>query len=288
MKRLVSNIIVIFLIAVTIIPCYATTDGTNLLSSKNELMADARNYMQYYAYNNMTMPYYFPSWSETTANKSIELYEEIESYTYNSIEDVETERAKLDELCATATVHKSELEFMIQLFENEGNLNNYYDSTIWNEFLTVLEDGKEAYNSGSEEEIHIAYVNMRNEFNKICLYNKTMGDVNNDGIVNVLDATILQKASVDLVKLNSSQLMVAYDNSSSIITPDVNDATVIQKISIGRNCNISNYGKHINDLENLGDLPLYPAVRRFGYDTDPCNAVYYQRVIDAYNSNIEY
>ena len=278
MKKIISIILAVTLVLISIVPAFATTD---VESAANELISDALGYMRYYAYNNMTYPYYYPIWSNTTADESIELYDEIYNFSYNSMEDVEAERAKLDQLCATATISKSELKFMIDLFEKENNDNNYYNIDTWNEFLNTLENGKTAYENGSEEDIHIAYVNMRNEYNKICLYNKNMGDINNDGVVSVLDATYLQKAVIGLVDLNSSQLTVAYDNSGSIIKPDITDATVIQKIALKIDIEINNYGSHITKLEDFGELPLYPEVRRFGSNTEPNNAVYYQYLINS-------
>ena len=58
-----------------------------------------------------------------------------------------------------------------------------------------------------------------------------LGDVNLDGVVNVNDATLIQKYVVDLTSLTAKQSSVAdFDNNGTV---NVLDATAIQKISIG-------------------------------------------------------
>ena len=58
-----------------------------------------------------------------------------------------------------------------------------------------------------------------------------LGDVNLDNIVNVADATLLQKYGASIVQLNDTQLAVADVSGDGRI--DVKDATLIQKFSAG-------------------------------------------------------
>lgn len=58
-----------------------------------------------------------------------------------------------------------------------------------------------------------------------------LGDVNLDGVVNVNDATLVQKYAVDLTAFTDKQLNVADVDKNG--TVNVMDATVIQKISVG-------------------------------------------------------
>lgn len=54
-----------------------------------------------------------------------------------------------------------------------------------------------------------------------------IGDVNLDGYVNINDATIIQKYSIELCELNETQIKLADINSDSVV--NVSDATCIQK-----------------------------------------------------------
>lgn len=58
-----------------------------------------------------------------------------------------------------------------------------------------------------------------------------IGDVNRDGAVNIVDATLVQKYIVGLISFNSDDLIIADVNNDGYIT--VRDATTIQKIAVG-------------------------------------------------------
>ena len=58
-----------------------------------------------------------------------------------------------------------------------------------------------------------------------------IGDVNLDGYVNINDATIIQKYSIELCELNETQIKLADINSDSVV--NVSDATRIQKMING-------------------------------------------------------
>lgn len=282
MKKVISLMLAIMLTVLCAVPAFAATDELNLADERYDLRTDAENAMYYYLYNNRTLGTYpYPIWSDATAYGSEALYEEIKNAPLETLEEIQAERAKLDKLYAEATVDSSELEFMIELFEKEDNSNKYYDEATWSEFLSVLENGKNVLKNGTDEEIHIAYVTMRNEFNKICLYNKTMGDINNDNSVDIKDVTYLQKAISGTEKLNSSQLTVACVNENLTLKPDVKAVTTIQKRIADIDLDDKSYGKHLIELENLGELPYYPKKRMFIADTDRCNVVYHQNMYES-------
>lgn len=62
-------------------------------------------------------------------------------------------------------------------------------------------------------------------------YNIILGDVNNDGIIGINDATLLQKYLADSVDLNNAQLIAADTNKNGKVT--VQDVTEIQKYLAG-------------------------------------------------------
>ena len=57
------------------------------------------------------------------------------------------------------------------------------------------------------------------------------GDVNNDGVINVADATLVQKHAADIIKLTDDQLKRADVNFDGIV--NVHDSTLIRKFAVG-------------------------------------------------------
>ena len=62
-------------------------------------------------------------------------------------------------------------------------------------------------------------------------FNKT-GDINNDGVVDILDATMIQKFAVDKINLTDKQKELADVNDDGVV--DILDATMIQKFSVDK------------------------------------------------------
>ena len=60
----------------------------------------------------------------------------------------------------------------------------------------------------------------------------TIGDLNNDGISDVLDAVMIQKYTVDKTELNKQQLLAADVNNDNVV--DILDAIMIQKYAAGK------------------------------------------------------
>lgn len=60
----------------------------------------------------------------------------------------------------------------------------------------------------------------------------TIGDLNNDGISDVLDAVMIQKYTVDKTELNKQQLLAADVNNDNVV--DILDAIMIQKFAAGK------------------------------------------------------
>ena len=61
---------------------------------------------------------------------------------------------------------------------------------------------------------------------------RIIGDANGDGIVDILDATLIQKYTVDKASLTDEQKYVADVNDDGVV--DILDATDIQKYSVDK------------------------------------------------------
>ena len=60
----------------------------------------------------------------------------------------------------------------------------------------------------------------------------TVGDLNNDGVSDVLDAVMIQKYTVDKIELNKQQIIAADVNNDNIV--DILDAVTIQKFAVDK------------------------------------------------------
>ena len=97
----------------------------------------------------------------------------------------------------------------------EQNYNNWYSDEQWNEFQYKLADLKtdlEPYIAGTNDYDVWAITNAYNEL--LAVYNKMTnaytlkGDVNKDGVVNVVDATLIQKYIAHEVEFTGAQKML--------------------------------------------------------------------------------
>ena len=127
-----------------------------------------------------------------------------------------------------------------------------------------------------EKDIHISYLKMRDELNKLCLAVKVVGDVNNDGKLSIRDITIMQKYLAGSATLTSAQRFASgFDPLHNSIT----QITEFQKhINKSSTCSyIYDYVK--GNIKDLADyyMVFYPDLEFFtpGFDgTESFNAMY--------------
>lgn len=127
-------------------------------------------------------------------------------------------------------IANAKLAFDITL-DNYDESNNIKISINSNERLYVcriVEDEK----INLVDVIDSRYVDGKIEFSpkhlgKFVLYSDLTGDVNDDGVVNIVDATLIQRYSTKVMTFNQIELQVAdYNNDGKI---NVKDCTAIQK-----------------------------------------------------------
>lgn len=242
MKHLFSKITAVvlatFMTVCAVVSVSATE--TNLNREINNLKMSVEGYytlIVYYDYEEGPIPPYF---SKSTCDKITNLFNEVKTKSYTSIYEVNADKVALENIQRTATVRSKDLQFIYDLLNAEKNDNNFYDKNTWEEVLRVKAECVTALNGTDEEAIHIAYVNAFNVFNKLCMYCGTMGDVNNDGHVNVLDVTEIQKAVAKITDFNYAQKYVANTADDNFVfgtdldlNPRVITATHLQSYLIG-------------------------------------------------------
>lgn len=136
---------------------------------------------------------------------------------------------KIEDL-SSFDIENAKLAYDITL-DNYDESNNIKISINSNERLYVCritEDG----NINLVDVIDSRYVDGKIEFSpkhlgKFVLYSDLTGDVNDDGVVNIVDATLIQKYTTKVMTFNQIELQVAdYNNDGKV---NVKDCTAIQK-----------------------------------------------------------
>lgn len=209
-----------------------------------------------------------PRYTQTTKDAALQLYERSLGESYNNAFDLALDRAKLNQLVYTATVDKSELEKLLPFFTAETNEDNYYDSNTWRYYKTVCSYIQYAYTENTEEEYHLAYVHMCNTLNSLCVYNKTCGDINNDGVLSIGDVTQLQQVLAESHdKLHISQLAVLCSGDSNSTGFNINTVTRLQRVLAEyEDDSVQQFNSEIADAQQAknGDdwIQRYPKDRR--------------------------
>lgn len=127
-------------------------------------------------------------------------------------------------------IANAKLAFDITL-DNYDESNNIKISINSNERLYVCRIVEDE-NINLVDVIDSRYVDGKIEFSpkhlgKFVLYSDLTGDVNDDGVVNIVDATLIQRYSTEVMTFNQIELQVAdYNNDGKV---NVKDCTAIQK-----------------------------------------------------------
>lgn len=136
---------------------------------------------------------------------------------------------KIEDL-SSFDIANAKLAYDITL-DNYNESNNIKISINSNERLYVCRITEDE-NINLVDVIDSRYVDGKIEFSpkhlgKFVLYSDLTGDVNDDGVVNIVDATLIQKYSTKVMTFNQIELQVAdYNNDGKV---NVKDCTAIQK-----------------------------------------------------------
>ena len=254
MKKVISLLLAIMLTVLCAVPAFAATDDSNLNEEAKQLYLYICKLKKEYGIENDPGECIL-SYSVNSVNllnndisKAEKLLEEY--FYYKTVTKEQFEEAfdilKADE--AKMCVRKTELSTLISICSREVN-NNYYSDEIWDSFQEALRTSRLTLeNSSDDYEIDSEYWNLRFSFNKICGYNQVVGDVNGDGKVTVVDATLYSKAIAGMYTLNSSQKLVS-SIDASYLPLSVLNVTAIQK-------HLAGYERYetIRSSENLETL----------------------------------
>lgn len=233
-KKFLSILLAILLVVATTVTAFASNDGLQeeiIYSYQIEGLID--NYILHFINSDGIIPPGLPEWS-ASSRKNLE---SVCSYVEEKLKEdnlTQDELKSLKDMVESAAdnmcIDSSELKWMLDYMEKDYNSTGYYDEETMSNIKEIYEKALSAYYSGDESQIHISYVNMRNELNKLCRYNQVQGDINLNGKLDIDDITLMQKDLACLTKLNSSQMFIAsYNNHDT----SVKTVTMWQTILVG-------------------------------------------------------
>ena len=210
LKIVISIILVLMLAITSTVTAFATSE--DLFDEKMDMEEKATDVEMYYVYNMHLVHPTVPGWSETSMQNLIDVISKARAEIpyCDTLEEINSYQTLLDEAVAGLCVSARELQWMINYMRKDyNNSTNYYDEETYAELKTIYENAQKALESGIDVDIHNAYVDMRNELNKLCAYNSVNKDVDNDGVFGIKDCTLMQMQIVKMVELTSSQRYVA-------------------------------------------------------------------------------
>lgn len=212
MKKFISIILAVAMIALSSVTAFAFEPSK--VTTKDGLMIKAQDFYEYYYLYMKELPVTVPLYSDESEKRVLEIYNEIknniDSYTNDECQIMSD---KIDEVESKMTIHKDELKWLLDYVQRDLNSENYYDDETMELLQETYNESMEVYENGNEEEIHCAYIDMRNVFTKLCASNQVAGDVNKDGHLSVNDISYMQMYGAKLQDFNSSQFFISQMNS---------------------------------------------------------------------------
>ncbi len=228
-KRFCAVVIAIAILLVSVCTVFAA-DNTNERSF-GRLVLLCGDYYRTFRFEEKT----YDDRLECDPESAQELYaliNEVYDVMYNeetmSADEVDEYYIALDEAAEKVVLVPQELKYLIDFCEREKNENSYYPSPMWDEFQNKLAVAKEVYEIGETSiDVSNAYWDLLFCYNDICTVNPVEGDVDFDGVVTVMDATLIQNCVAKLCTFNSSQLLTIGESHNDRV--NVLSATNLQK-----------------------------------------------------------
>lgn len=288
LKIAISIVLVLMLAITSTITAFAT--DVDLDKEKWAMEQKAKDVEDYYVKHMYFDPLKIPEWSTNSKQNLIDTIAKVRAEVpyCETLEEINSYSVLLDEAVAGLCISARELQWMINYMRKDyNNSTNYYDEETYAELKTIYENAQKALESGVDVDIHNAYIDMRNELNKLCAYNSIFLDVDNDGVFGIRDCTLMQMQIVKLVELTSSQRYVG------LLYHDANimDVTDAQQMLVGTYIVPYNPYKKTDFVsldpsvkEYLGENPGYEQSNNMYY-TDRYCYIWYCNGYHGYNEN---
>lgn len=289
MKKLVSLVLSLLLIFCTMLSAFAIDTQTEASRDDNEsinvLRKKCLDVADYYAlsvpgvhdgYGSVKLS--FEADSKTELNTAVQ-----NAYNYCLDCDAgmtadENDIASLTEAIENAKqkviLSRAELKILVDICNDEKNDNGYYHDELWNDFTKSLENAVDIINDETitDHRVNAAYYDLLENFNSLCRQNTVVGDIDGDGRVAIMDATLIQLTLAKMESMNSSQIYVCDFNFSyeGEDLPSIMHATYLQKYIAKSFDKLESYA--LSSLIN-GYLELSPDYRVYYKDYE-LNRIY--------------
>lgn len=237
MKKIISLVLVLLMICCTIPFTAFAAEDTDIEPLRKELEMLA--YKAYGCINNVgdVMPHAHSSYErlQNGLDFAIDvLYDEgSTAEKYNEAIDLLTYAFNNP----TLETYYVKYNYVLSTFEH--NENGFYYEDDWNDFSEKRDALRDSFKTNDEEAISKAFFALHKSFVNMTSKYTLTGDVNNDGKVNIDDATLVQKYLAGQENLTELQkeLVMSYDNyiydGLDIPKPNIDCVTGLQKCVAG-------------------------------------------------------
>ncbi len=237
MKKIISIILVLIMICCTIPFTAFAAEETDIKSLRKELEMLAYKAYGCINYVGDVMPHAHSSYERLQNGLDFAI-----DVLYDEESTVEKYNEAIDLLTyafnnPTLETYYVKYNYVLSTFEH--NENGFYYEDDWNDFSEKREALRDSFKTNDEEAISKAFFALHKSFVNMTSKYTLTGDVNNDGKVNIDDATLVQKYLAGQENLTELQkeLVMSYDNyiydGLDIPKPNIDCVTGLQKCVAG-------------------------------------------------------
>ncbi len=237
MKKIISIILVLIMICCTIPFTAFAAEETDIKSLRKELEMLAYKAYGCINYVGDVMPHAHSSYERLQNGLDFAI-----DVLYDEESTVEKYNEAIDLLTyafnnPTLETYYVKYNYVLSTFEH--NENGFYYEDDWNDFSEKRDALRDSFKTNDEEAISKAFFALHKSFVNMTSKYTLTGDVNNDGKVNIDDATLVQKYLAGQENLTELQkeLVMSYDNyiydGLDIPKPNIDCVTGLQKCVAG-------------------------------------------------------
>ncbi len=237
MKKIISIILVLIMICCTIPFTAFAAEDTDIEPLRKELEMLAYKAYECINYVGDVMPHAHSSYERLQNGLDFAI-----DVLYDEESTVEKYNEAIDLLTyafnnPTLETYYVKYNYVLSTFEH--NENGFYYEDDWNDFSEKRDALRDSFKTNDEEAISKAFFALHKSFVNMTSKYTLTGDVNNDGKVNIDDATLVQKYLAGQENLTELQkeLVMSYDNyiydGLDIPKPNIDCVTGLQKCAAG-------------------------------------------------------
>ncbi|MCH5297243.1 MAG: dockerin type I repeat-containing protein [Ruminococcus sp.] len=230
-----------------------------------ELVDELNDLMDIYYVRHSTVGTQKPYSQETFAreNAAYQLAENVIANKSATNEDYHNAIDRLSYALNNTCIDKGYAKQTYVLSLKEQNDNGFYGEADWNDYVEKRNALRDSFKTNDEKTISDAYFELYDSFTNMTSKYTIAGDVNNDGVVNIDDVTLIQKYVSDTTSFTGVQVELAsrdcgkyqYADYGYVPKITVDDVTALQKVIAVIDSNttqpVVRYGRVTTDCYNI-------------------------------------